>query len=48
MQYKNGNITNPKEIFTNAAQYKDANVANFVLALPLEKNRTKEVYNFEM
>ena len=35
-------------IFTNASQYKNANIANFVLALPLEKYHTNVVYNLEM
>ena len=33
--------------FTNSPQYKNANIANFVLALPLERCRTKEVCNLE-
>ena len=33
--------------FTNSPQYKNANIANFVLALPSERNWTNEVYNFE-
>ena len=31
--------------FTNSPQYKNANIANFVLAVPLERNSTNEVYN---
>ena len=33
--------------FTNSAQYKNANTANFVLAVALEMNWTNEVWNFE-
>ena len=36
------------EFFTNVSQYKNGNIANFVLAVPLEKNCTNEVYNLDM
>ena len=36
----------PIEFFTS--QYKNANVANFVLAVPLEMSRTNEVCNLKM
>ena len=34
--------------FTNSSQYKNANVASFVLAVPLETTWTNEVCNLEM
>ena len=34
--------------FANSPQYKNANIANFVLSVPLEMNWTNEVWNFEM
>ena len=34
--------------FTNFPQYKNANIANFVLAVSLERNWTIEVCNLEM
>ena len=36
------------EFFKNAPQYKNANIANFVLALPLETNQTNEISNLEI
>ena len=36
------------EFFANAPPYKNANVANFMLAVALEKNYINEVYNLEM
>ena len=36
------------ELFTNVSQYKNASIANFVLAVPLENNCTTEVYKPEM
>ena len=36
------------EVFTNSTQYKNANIANLVLAVPLKVNQTKEVCNLEM
>ena len=36
------------EVFTNSSQHKNDNIANFVLALPLEMNKTDEVFNFEI
>ena len=35
------------EFFTNSLQHKNANIANFVLAVPLERNWTNDVYNLE-
>ena len=34
--------------FTNSPQYRNANISNFVLAVPLEINKTNEVYNLGM
>ena len=34
--------------FTNSQQYKNSNIANFVLDLPLEMNKTNEDRNLEM
>ena len=34
--------------FTNSPQYKNANIANIVLAVSLERNWTNEVGNLEM
>ena len=34
--------------FTNFPWYKNANIANFILAVPLEMSQTNEVCNFEM
>ena len=39
---------NSIEFFTNSPQYKNANIANFILAVPSETNYTNEVCNFEM
>ena len=36
------------EFFTISPQYKNANIANFILALPLKINKSNEVYNLEM
>ena len=36
------------EFFTNSRQYKNANIANFVLAVPLEMNQTSVVCKLEM
>ena len=36
------------EFFTNASRYKNANIANFILAVPLENNNINEVYNLEI
>ena len=36
------------EVFTNSQQNKNANITNFVLAVPPEMNKTKEVYNVEI
>ena len=35
-------------VFTNSPQYKDANITNFVLALPVDRNWTNAVCNLEM
>ena len=40
--------TIPIEFFLNSPQYKNANVANLVLAIPLQVDWANEVYNFEM
>ena len=36
------------DFFTIPAQYKNANITNFILAVPLEINQTNEVINLEM
>ena len=36
------------EFFTNSPQYKNANIANFVLAVALEMSETNEVCGLEM
>ena len=36
------------EFFTNCPKYKNANIANFVLALPLKINQSNEVFKLEM
>ena len=38
------------EFFTISPQYKNANIANFILALPLKINKSiaMKVYNLEM
>ena len=36
------------DVFTNFRQYKNANIANFVLAVPLEINKTNGVYNLKV
>ena len=33
----------PLGFFTNFPQYKNANIANFILAVPLEMNKTNKV-----
>ena len=38
----------PIRVFTNFPQYKNTNIANLVLAVPLEKNWANEVCNIEM
>ena len=38
----------PIEIFTNSPLHKNANIANFVLAVPFKINKTNEVCNLEM
>ena len=39
-------ITNiPMKFFINSPQHKNANIANFVLAVPFEINMTNEVFN---
>ena len=35
------------EFFTNSLQYNNANIANFVLALPFKIKKTNEDYNLE-
>ena len=35
------------EFFTNSPQYKNANIANFVLVMPLDINYASEVYDIE-
>ena len=35
----------PIRFFTNSVQYKNANIANFVLAVPLEMNKSNTVFN---
>ena len=35
-------------VFHKLPQYKNANIANFILAVPLERNWTNEVYNLEI
>ena len=35
-------------VFTKFPQYKNANIANFILAVPLEMNGTNEVYNLQI
>ena len=35
-------------VFTNSRQHKNDNIANFVLAMPLERNWTSKVYSLEM
>ena len=35
------------KFFTNSPQYENVNIANFVLAVALKMNKTKEVYNLE-
>ena len=37
-----------KEFFTNSLQYKNVNIANFVLAVPLEMSQAYEICNLEM
>ena len=34
--------------FTNSTQYKNVNIANFVIAVPLDMNETSEVCNLEI
>ena len=34
--------------FINSPQYKNDNIANFVLAVPLKINKTNGIYNFKM
>ena len=36
------------EFFTNAPQYKNANIAIFVLAVPFKIKKTNIVWNLEM
>ena len=36
------------EVLTDSPQYKNANIANFVLAVPLEMNKKSEVCNIQM
>ena len=38
----------PREVFTNYSQHKNANIANFVLAVPFEINMTNEICNLNM
>ena len=38
----------PLGFFTNPPQNKNANIANFISAMPLESNWTNEVCNLEM
>ena len=38
----------PFEVFINSQQYKNDNIANFVLALPLKMNKTNEGCNFKI
>ena len=40
--------TSNLEVFTNSPQYKNANIANFVLAVPLEINKNNEFHNIQM
>ena len=36
------------QVFTNSPQHKTAIIANFVLAVPLQMNKTDEIFNIEM
>ena len=36
------------EVFTNSLEYKNDNIANFVLALSWEKNNINEICNLKM
>ena len=36
------------ELFTSSAQYKNANIGNFVLDVPYKMNMTNEVCSLEM
>ena len=45
---KSCKTNDPIGFFTNFPQYKNANIANFVLAVTSERNWTNEVCNLEM
>ena len=36
------------EVLTKSSQYKNGNISNFVLAMPLEMNETDEVFYIEV
>ena len=36
------------EVFTVSLQYKNANIVNFVLTVPLEMNKNNEFHNLQM
>ena len=40
--------TDVKGVFTNSLQYKNANIANFILAVPSERNWTNDICNLEI
>ena len=42
------NLFHTLEFFTNSPQYKNANIANFILALPLKINYSNEACNLEI
>ena len=41
-------VTEQMGVFTNSLQYKNANIANFSLAVSLEMNEINEVCNLEI
>ena len=37
-----------REFFTNYPQYKNANIGNFILAVPFKSNKMSEAFEFKM
>ena len=42
------NVYGQIEVFTNSLQYKNANIANFISAVPLEIKKINDVSNLEI
>ena len=44
----NNRLSKSIEFFTNSPQYKNANIANFILAMPFRIDQADEVYSLDI